>query len=285
MTIEHSQNIFSPQVEHEARQALENFLTPSRSQLSESERVNLAAATSFSIPFGSIDINAFRWGIGPTVLLVHGWGGYGLQLNEFINPLLQAGYRVLAFDAPAHGSTTGERSNGFELAQAIETIVNYHNSSDSEFPQPIEGIIAHSLGATSTTLALSKGMKTRKVVYLGAICCLYNAVTLFAKRAKLSIEVSAAFRYLCEERFGRDVWQKLAVDRNAQNLKIPALLFHDRRDREVAFDESLTVSQAWANARLIETVGLGHRRILRDRSVVRQTIDFISTCSCSEPQY
>lgn len=282
MIIESSQKIFSPQIEHDARQALKDFLTPSKSQLSESERVSLAAATSFSIPFGSIDINAFRWGIGPTVLLVNGWGGYGLQLNEFINPLLQAGYQVLAFDAPAHGSTTGERSNGFELAQAIETVVNYQNSSNSQFPQPIEGIIAHSLGATSTTLDLSKGMKTRKVVYLGAICCLSNALTLFAKRAKLSIEVSEAFRYLCEEQFGRDVWQRLAVDRNAQNLKIPALLFHDRRDREVAFDESLAISRAWAKARLIETVGLGHRRILRDRSVVQQTLDFISTCSCSD---
>ena len=49
-------------------------------------------------------------------------------------------------------------------------------------------------------------------------------------------------------RFGRDVWQRLAVDRNVQNLKIPVLLFHDRRDREVVFDESLTVSQVWSNA-------------------------------------
>ena len=64
---------------------------------------------------------------------------------------------------------------------------------------------------------------------------------------------------------------------NAQNLTIPVLLFHDRRDREVVFDESLTVSQVWSNARLIETVGLGHRRILRDKSVVQQTVDFMST--------
>jgi pimeloyl-ACP methyl ester carboxylesterase len=277
------QNVFSPQVENEARQALKHFLTPSKPQLSESEQVSLAEAISFSIPFGSIDINAFRWGTGPTILLVHGWGGYGLQLNEFINPLLEAGYQVLAFDAPAHGSTTGEQSNGFELAQAIETVVKHQNSSNSQLSQPIDGIIAHSLGATSTTLALSKGMKTRKVVYLGTMCWLFNALTLFAKRAKLSIEVSEALRYLFEEQFGQDVWQRLAVDQNAQNLKIPALLFHDRRDREVVFDESLTVSQVWSNARLIETVGLGHRRILRDGSVVQQTIDFMNTCS--DPQY
>ena len=96
-------------------------------------------------------------------------------------------------------------------------------------------------------------------------------------RAKLSIEVSEALWHLFEEQFGQDVWQRLAVDRNAQNLTIPVILFHDRRDREVVFDESLTVSQAWSNARLIETVGLGHRRILRDKSVVQQTVDFMTT--------
>jgi hypothetical protein len=33
------------------------------------------------------------------------------RLIEFIDPLLAAGYQVLAFDAPAHGSTIGEQSN------------------------------------------------------------------------------------------------------------------------------------------------------------------------------
>ena len=91
------------------------------------------------------------------------------------------------------------------------------------------------------------------------------------------MEVSGALRHLFEEQFGQDVWQRFAVDRNAQNLTIPVILFHYRRDREVVFDESLTVSQAWPNARLIETVGLGHRRILRDKSVVQQTVNFMTT--------
>ncbi|WP_051038907.1 hypothetical protein [Chamaesiphon minutus] len=65
--------------------------------------------------------------------------------------------------------------------------------------------------------------------------------------------------------------------RTVRNLSIPAILFHDRRDREVAFEESLHVSQIWATARLIETSGLGHRRILRDESVIAQTVDFMNT--------
>jgi pimeloyl-ACP methyl ester carboxylesterase len=270
-------NIFTPQVANEARQALRQFLTPPKPPLSEPERVHLAQATSFAIPFDSIELNAFRWGTtGATILLVHGWGSYGLQLNEFIEPLLSAGYQVLAFDAPAHGSTIGEQSNGFEIARAIETVVQYQATSNAR-ATPIEGIVAHSLGAASTSLALSKGMKARKVVYLGAMCSLANAMTLFAKRARLSTDVVAALRHLFESQFGRDVWHRLDIDRTARNLTIPAILFHDRRDREVAFEESLHVSQIWETARLIETSGLGHRRILRDESVIAQTVEFIST--------
>lgn len=267
--MKYSKTAFSVQAEQEAQRAIAGFLTPQRQQPSESEQALSAKANILSIPFNTSNINAFRWGTGPIILLVHGWGGYGLQLSEFVNPLLSAGYQVLAFDAPAHGSTPGEQTNFFELAQAIAAVAQ---SQDS-----IEGIIAHSFGAASTTLALCNGLQTTKVVYLGAVGCLSNAATTFAKRVRLSGETTAAFRYLCEERFGQDIWQRFTIDQMARHLSIPITLFHDRRDREVPFSESLAISQIWSGANLIETVGLGHRRIMRDESVIRQAVEFMTS--------
>jgi pimeloyl-ACP methyl ester carboxylesterase len=261
-------NLLSTQIETEAQKALEEFLTPPKKPLSESEQAILAQATLFSVPFGSINLHTFGWGEGPTVLLVHGWGGYGLQLNGFVNPLVKAGYRVLAFDAPAHGDTAGVQTSGLEMAQAI-TAVAQHQA-------PIAGVIAHSLGAASTTLALKEGMQAHKVVYLGAICWLSNATATFARRSKLSKEVELALRNLFEVQFGQDIWQRFAVDRTAQNLSIPALLCHDRSDREVSLEESQAIAQAWSGARLIETSGLGHRRILRNESVIQQVVNFMT---------
>ena len=103
------------------------------------------------------------------------------------------------------------------------------------------------------------------------------SATTFAKRVKLSSETTAAFRYLCEERLGQDIWQRFTIDQMAQNLAIPITLFHDRRDREVPFSESLAISQIWSGANLIETAGLGHRRIMRDESVIRQTVEFMTS--------
>jgi pimeloyl-ACP methyl ester carboxylesterase len=274
--------VFHPQVEQAGREALEQFLTPPPPRpLSEAEQALLDRAALLSIPFDTVNINAFYWGEGPTVMLVHGWGGYGLQLAEFVNPLLAAGYRVLAFDAPAHGMTEGVQTNGFELAQAITAVADYYTT---KFLQPIaggasaaiSGMIAHSLGATSTTLALSQGLKANKVVYLGANCRLSNALTVFAKRARLTTEVEVALRHFFMEEFGQDVWLRYAVDQTAMNLTVPVVLFHDRRDRDVSFEESVAIAQVWKGAQLIETAGLGHRRILRDAIVIQQAIDFIS---------
>ncbi|MEO1353705.1 MAG: alpha/beta fold hydrolase [Cyanobacteria bacterium J06635_15] len=262
------QKILSIQIESEAQQALEKFLTPSKKPLSELELGVLAQATSFTVPFESINLNAFCWGTGPTVLLVHGWGGYGLQLGHFIEPLLNAGYRVLAFDAPAHGSTVGVKTSGLEIAQAIATIVQHQ--------APITRVIAHSIGAASTTLALSDGMQIDKVVYLGPMCWLSNAAKLFARRARLSADVREAFLNLFETQFGQDIWQRFSVDQIASKLSVPALLFHDRHDRDVSIEEGHAIAKAWSGARLIETSGLGHRRILRNEWVIQQAVDFIA---------
>ena len=265
----YSQEILSTQLEREAQQALENFQIPPRKSLSDGELRVLAQANTFSIPFGSIRINAFSWGTGPTVLLVHGWGGYGLQFKGFIEPLVEAGYRVLAFDGPAHGSTAGEKTNGLELARAIAAVAQHQ--------APITRIVAHSIGAASTTFALSEGMQTHKVVYLGPMCWLSKAAQLFAKRARLSTDVEKAFHHLIESQFGQDIWQRFAVDQTARNLSIPALILHDRNDREVALEEAHAIAKAWVGARLIETSGLGHRRILRNETVIQQTISFMAT--------
>jgi pimeloyl-ACP methyl ester carboxylesterase len=272
--INQSATVLPTTLDQAAREALVQFLTPPAPRsLSAAEQLLVNQATLLKIPFNEVQIQGFLWGTGPTVMLVHGWGGYGLQLGDFVEPLLAAGYQVLAFDAPAHGQTVGVQTNGFELAQAITTVANYYTTT---FTQSIEGIIAHSLGATSTTLALSKGLQANKIVYLGAICWLSNAVTVFAKRARINLEVEQLMRQLCGEKFGQDMWFRYAVDQTATNLTMPITLFHDRRDRDVSFAESVAIAQVWQGARLVETAGLGHRRILRDAAVIQQTVDFIA---------
>ena len=67
------------------------------------------------------------WGL-PTAYLVHGWGGWWQQLGAHVQPLLDRGLCVVAFDSPSHGDSSpgrfGPRSTTFpEMAQALSAVV------------------------------------------------------------------------------------------------------------------------------------------------------------------
>ncbi|MEM1392223.1 MAG: alpha/beta hydrolase [Cyanobacteria bacterium P01_H01_bin.150] len=251
-----------------APQAFEKFFTPPRKSPTEQEQKFEEQANIFIIPAKPAELTVYSWGKGKTILLVHGWGGQATQLGSFVEPLVELGYRVLAFDAPAHGKTAGKQTNVLEFAQAIKTVVEKEGSIDS--------IIAHSLGSASTAIVLDEGLEVRKIVFLGAVCYISTTVTMFCKSARLSQELEQELRSLMELEFGQDVWQKFSVDKRVNNLKIPALLFHDRNDREIPLEESIAINKSWGDSQLVLTSRLGHRRILRNEEVIRQAVNFIA---------
>src|SRR3954454_21058944 len=93
-------------------------------------------------------------GEASTIYLVHGWGGRGSQFGALVEPLVEAGYRVVMFDAPAHGDSDHgpagpRRTNGVEFAKALDAVF-------CEFG-PAEAVVAHSMGTISTYLAIRYG--------------------------------------------------------------------------------------------------------------------------------
>ena len=102
----------------------------------------------------------YRWGQGPTVLLVHGWSGRGVQLGAFAQPLVQRGFSVVAFDAPGHGRSQGKQTNAFEVAAALAAV--------AEKTAPVHAIIAHSFGTMATTLAIHQGLLVDKVACISS---------------------------------------------------------------------------------------------------------------------
>ena len=261
-------NTSKPEQTSSALQVFEQFLTPRRRSPSGKEQKLIERANIFSISTKTVDLTAYSWGKGKTILLVHGWGGRGTQFGwSLVKPLIESGYRVLAFDAPAHGKTPGKQTNAFEIADAIATV--------AEHESPIDSIIAHSIGVASTVLALNRGITIRKMVCLASLCWLSSSVTTFSRLARLSPSQENELFAMMEDKFGKDFWEIFSVDEQVASLNIPALLFHDRGDRESSLQESEAIADAWQNSQLIVTEGLGHKRILRDPQVIEQTVQFI----------
>jgi pimeloyl-ACP methyl ester carboxylesterase len=250
---------------------LDLFSTPPRYQEPAREAEVLRDAERFSVPFQGIELAAYSWGPpegSPAILLVHGWAGRGGQLGSFVAPLVAAGHRVIAFDAPAHGRTPGRRTNALGVGASILRM--------GEAVGPFRAVVAHSFGAACSTLALSEGLAAEKVVYLAPACHIEQAVRGFARQFGLSWPVEYSLREEMERNFGTGVWYRFSATRAARELKLPALIVHDIGDDEVPYREGQSLAHAWPGARLVVTSSLGHRRILRDEGVIRDAVEFIN---------
>ena len=131
------------------RLAMDLFFRPQRRR--EAPEVPALTCHRWQVRTRAGWLTAWDYGVGPTVLMIHGWSGAAAQWARFIGPLVQAGYNVVAIDLPAHGSSEGTRT---DLQQCVEAVLD-----TGDRIKPIHAVVGHSLGATAVTLALARGLR------------------------------------------------------------------------------------------------------------------------------
>lgn len=218
-------------------------------------------------------LEGFAAGSGPAVLLVHGWGETAASLGAFVEPLVEAGYRVVGVNMPGHGPGRTRQTDAYELANAVEDVAREIG--------PLDAIVAHSFGAQATLLALARGLEANKVAFVAPAVQLSNALTGFQRLFSLPSSVLDALRQEIERRFGASVWTDLAGDQLAARLDMPAVVVHDRNDAQVPLAESETLVEAWSGARLHVTDGLGHVKIVSDPTVTAEITSWLSSTAGS----
>jgi pimeloyl-ACP methyl ester carboxylesterase len=212
-------------------------------------------------------IASYVWaGGGPTVLLVHGWNGTAGDLSQFIAPLRDAGRRVVAIDLPAHGRSSGRRSDLTEAVQAVEAALRREPS--------IEAVIAHSFGVPATVLAASRGAPLPRAVLISGPISVEPYLQRFAQVLRLSGSTFAAMRRTLRRLLDQAGLETVDLGTVAPRLGLPVLIVHDRGDREVPFLSAQSLQRALAGAELMPTEGLGHRKLLVDPTVVERAVRF-----------
>lgn len=227
-----------------------------------------ATKTTERISFGNGWTSVVHWGHGPTVLLLHGWGGASSSLTAYVDPLVNAGYRVVAFDAPAHGKSTGVRTTLVEYADAVVHVADTFG--------PVHGVIAHSFGGSASALAAKNGLAFQRLALLAAPLSIYELTLEVCDTIGLPRKVGK----LTVERISRRLqfeWKDIATDRLVSSIKAPLLIVHDRDDKTVPFWNGERIAGASNRAELLATDSLGHRGILTDANVISRVVGFIVT--------
>jgi len=240
---------------------------PKRSQSPAHEMEWLAKARPVSVSYRKERLAVLEWGNGPAVLFVHGWCSRGLRFSHMIAPLLEAGFKVIVFDAPAHGRSSGAHINIVQWSEAILAV--------AERVGLIRGLVAHSIGVTASVLALEAGLKTDKVVFVSPLTNIGGAFVHFSGALDIPENVAQGMVQHFEAIFERSI-DKIDAIRIARQMETPPLLiFHDKEDPLLAHSRAAELAMVWKHAELISTSGNGHHSILDDPGVVRETILFL----------
>lgn len=211
----------------------------------------------------------WTWGGGPTVVLMHGWQGRAAHFNKFVSPMLDAGLRVVAFDGPAHGFSSGERSNLFDFVGALETV--------AATVGPVAGVVAHAFAAPVAVMAARHGLDVGKLVFVAPSVRLERDQAILARRLGMAEPpLRRAQRRLAQ--LFRINPAELDTDRLiegwAPKRRAAMMVVHDRDDARVPWQDGARLA-ALADAPFLTTRGLGHQDILRSRDVAGWAAAFV----------
>lgn len=250
-----------------ARYALNIFRTPRKRNIPEG--AIFEKATWGKVAYQDFHLTTYTWdGDGQTVLLVHGWESSAERVAVLVEPLLAAGYRVVAFDGPAHGNSEGKYADPLEFAEAVVAVANSLGH--------VHGIIAHSLGAGGTMFALAQypDLDIDRVVIIGSPEPLRRYPNLFAETVQLPDSVYGRMQGMYEKRIGAHMTET-DVSLLTQRIRQQGLVIHDRKDLIVPFADAEAIVASWPNAQHYYTEGYGHRRILKRDDVAEQIVTFL----------
>jgi len=242
----------------------QKFLTPRKFRRPKWESELLTDAELKTLPS---ERKIWIWGKGPGVLLVHGWEGRGTQLGSMISPLVKNGYRVIAWDGPAHGDSPGKQTHLPNFAKAL--------AEDLPAMGVVDAVIAHSMGGPATLIAMERYSSIKKTIFIASPSQWMGAVNMVANKLELSELTKNALIKSLNHLVGEAI-ENFDVHKRKPSANFEMLLIHSKEDSDVPYTEMLRINQAFPHAKTATFEGLGHRRILKDAGVIEHIMNFIS---------
>jgi pimeloyl-ACP methyl ester carboxylesterase len=233
----------------------------------------LARATSQLLASTAGSIRVHEWaGNGPTAFILHGWGSSAARFAPLAQALHARGWRVLAFDAPGHGGSSGRSSSLPQFMAGLDAVIAHHGR-----PQALVG---HSLGALAIACRHAGGAPDwASELRAVALVSMPSGADYLIRKYVEALGIAADTVHLLLARF-RERFQAEPRDYasmpGAGRIMARLLLVHDRDDDIAPHAHSAELAAQLPAARFITTVDQGHSKLTREASTIALIADFIA---------
>jgi len=224
---------------------------------------------------GSSTLNGFEWRSnkpnGKTVLIAHGYASYAYKFEQYIQPLLKMGCRVLCFDAPGHGLSQGKYINIVIYQEAIQEIIKDHG--------PIDYFIGHSLGAITLAMVAEtiSHPQNHKFVLIAPATKTTTTFESYFNMMHLKEGIKAAFIEELQRHTHHPV-SFFEADRALAKYSGPVLWVHDQEDMVCPYKDLIDFkNKASENIKFLTTNGLGHNKVYKTQEVIDKIMAFLGS--------
>jgi pimeloyl-ACP methyl ester carboxylesterase len=253
----------SDDLDARARALLEHWGTPKRRARPRVSRA-LADAEEHEITLPSGPVATWRLGVGPAILLVHGWEDDNALWGPLADQFAAVGRAVIALDLPGHGFTAATDASPRGVAEAVR--------ETAKALGPIDAVVGHSYGCTASMIALAQGLEVR-----GAVMIASPIPRVGERRRRPDREDEAppevVERALAMRAEGEDK-RRAQVEAMLRAMTPPALIVHSIDDEQCPLENAQRMGELWPGSELLLVDGLGHRFVAQDSAVIERVVEF-----------
>lgn len=241
--------------EQAAKLAAYIFSKPTKPHVRPKERAFLSTARQVRREVAGQPVVEYHWGPehAPLVLLSYGWAYNAGRWRHFVPDLLEAGYRVLAYDPPGHGLSPAGTLNIPLNAAIIRGLLEDYG--------PAEAIVGHSFGGSSSVYALKDlppYLHPQRMVVMASFSFAPRVFREYQQTLGLWSPLYWRMVRGFEKRIGRTVDSFDFAMMTAEFPHIAGLIVHDPSDPVTPYAESRRYHDFWPGSHLYSPKEGGH---------------------------
>lgn len=246
----------------QARALLEAWSTPKRRARARVSR-SMADAEDHEIPVADGSVAAWKLGLGPAVLLVHGWEDDNALWGPLVDQFTRVGRAVITLDLPGHGFTTANDASPEAVGEAVLEVAKALG--------PIDAIVGHSFGCVAAATAFTKGLKADRAVLIA------SPIPRTRERSHPDRDYDAppeVVERAMQMRAEGEGERRRRTEEMLRSMTAKALVVHSIDDEQCPMQNAERLCELWPGAELLLVDGLGHRFVAQDAQVLERVVDF-----------